>query len=306
MLEINSVAGVPMSKIVIGKPALKYQADNGFVAFSTLASCISEAGEKGWAAGTMFWEYEKSMTTSLISGVGKALAAISGNNDIPVGPQSSSVKTTSTKSTATSTATGEKHSVTVVTTTSVTTATITSTSTHKEEINPTTHTSSSAPVTTTTAPSNPSGGSGSCDSAPAWSSTKIYGGGSDVSGSGTSVSYDGFVWTNKWWTQGDKPGSLGDADPWAKGAACKRTVARRGAIVSAFLEERGTGKAAQHAGTPTNPAVIEDRSVEIEERIVLTGPNEAKVPKNFTRSKRSSHNARRQRAHLARLGNEMS
>ncbi|KAF8315343.1 glycoside hydrolase family 18 protein, partial [Clavulina sp. PMI_390] len=55
--EINSEANVPFNKIVIGKPSASYQADNGYVDFSTLATCITDAGKMGWDAGTMFWEF---------------------------------------------------------------------------------------------------------------------------------------------------------------------------------------------------------------------------------------------------------
>ncbi|KAI1792511.1 glycoside hydrolase family 18 protein [Ganoderma leucocontextum] len=50
-------SGVPASKLVIGKPATTADATNGYVAPSTLASCISEAKAEGWTGGVMSWEY---------------------------------------------------------------------------------------------------------------------------------------------------------------------------------------------------------------------------------------------------------
>jgi chitinase len=65
------------------------------------------------------------------------------------------------------------------------------------------------PTTTTTAP--PTGGSGSCSGVAAWSSSVAYNG-------GAKVSYNGHLWTAKWWTQADTPG--GAAGVWTDGGAC--------------------------------------------------------------------------------------
>ncbi|KAH9849683.1 glycosyl hydrolases family 18-domain-containing protein [Lenzites betulinus] len=65
---------------------------------------------------------------------------------------------------------------------------------------------------TTTAPtSSPTGGSGQCASVAAWSSGSIYTGGQEAS-------YQGHLWTAKWWTQGDTPG--GAAGVWTDDGAC--------------------------------------------------------------------------------------
>ncbi|KAF8659839.1 hypothetical protein AX16_001724, partial [Volvariella volvacea WC 439] len=40
--------GVPLSKIVIGKPAGTGDANNGFMSTSTLASCLAQAKNRGW------------------------------------------------------------------------------------------------------------------------------------------------------------------------------------------------------------------------------------------------------------------
>lgn len=41
--------GVPLSKLVIGKPATASDANNGFMSTSTLASCLQQAKAKGWS-----------------------------------------------------------------------------------------------------------------------------------------------------------------------------------------------------------------------------------------------------------------
>ncbi|KAF9266951.1 glycoside hydrolase [Marasmius fiardii PR-910] len=48
---------VPLSKLVIGKPATQGDASNGFMTTSLLASCLQQAKGKGWSAGAMVWEF---------------------------------------------------------------------------------------------------------------------------------------------------------------------------------------------------------------------------------------------------------
>ncbi|KIY62043.1 carbohydrate-binding module family 5 protein [Cylindrobasidium torrendii FP15055 ss-10] len=54
------------------------------------------------------------------------------------------------------------------------------------------------------------GSGGSCSGTTAWSASAVFTG-------GMTASYNGFVWTAKWWTQGEVPGTT---DVWTKGAAC--------------------------------------------------------------------------------------
>ncbi|KAJ6515099.1 glycoside hydrolase family 18 protein [Mycena vitilis] len=49
--------GVPLEKIVIGKPAGSADASNGFMDANTLAGCVASAKAKGWTGGAMVWEY---------------------------------------------------------------------------------------------------------------------------------------------------------------------------------------------------------------------------------------------------------
>lgn len=52
-----AASGVPLSKLVIGKPANTGDASNGFMSTSTLASCVSQAKNQGWNGGVMVWEF---------------------------------------------------------------------------------------------------------------------------------------------------------------------------------------------------------------------------------------------------------
>jgi len=70
VFEINNsaFANVPLSKLVIGKPATAGDADSGFIPAATLAGCLATAKSKGWSAGAMFWEYPDA-TSSFITQV---------------------------------------------------------------------------------------------------------------------------------------------------------------------------------------------------------------------------------------------
>ncbi|GLB41931.1 putative glycosyl hydrolase 18 family protein [Lyophyllum shimeji] len=50
-------SGVPMNKLVIGKPAGNGEANNGIMAPGDLANCVQQAKSKGWNAGVMVWQY---------------------------------------------------------------------------------------------------------------------------------------------------------------------------------------------------------------------------------------------------------
>ncbi|KAF4593875.1 hypothetical protein EYR40_008670 [Pleurotus pulmonarius] len=52
-----AASGIPLSKLVIGKPATTGDASNGFMSTATLASCLQQAKSRGWNAGVMVWEF---------------------------------------------------------------------------------------------------------------------------------------------------------------------------------------------------------------------------------------------------------
>ena len=57
LFEINKYAGVPLDKLVVGKPAWQSDADDGFMKPSVLGGCLNIAVQNGWKGGAMFWEY---------------------------------------------------------------------------------------------------------------------------------------------------------------------------------------------------------------------------------------------------------
>ncbi|KAI3604594.1 glycoside hydrolase family 18 protein [Moniliophthora roreri] len=74
-----------------------------------------------------------------------------------------------------------------------------------------TTTRTTATTTTRTTTTTRGGGSGGCSGVAAWSSAVAYTGGSQVT-------YNGHLWTAKWWTQADTPG--GGAGVWTDNGAC--------------------------------------------------------------------------------------
>ncbi|KAG2128555.1 glycoside hydrolase family 18 protein [Suillus clintonianus] len=52
-----AAAGVSLDKLVIGKPATKSDASNGYMNTTLLAQCVEKAYKKGWDAGVMVWEF---------------------------------------------------------------------------------------------------------------------------------------------------------------------------------------------------------------------------------------------------------
>lgn len=68
-MQINTYAGVPLDKIVIGKPLDAGAASNGYVDETTLATCIAEAQALGWNGGVMFWEWSTTIGNSFMATV---------------------------------------------------------------------------------------------------------------------------------------------------------------------------------------------------------------------------------------------
>ncbi|KAG6336460.1 hypothetical protein ID866_2631 [Astraeus odoratus] len=52
-----AAAGVPLNKLVIGKPATTSDASNGYVDPSMLSGCLRTAKDQGWSAGVMVWQF---------------------------------------------------------------------------------------------------------------------------------------------------------------------------------------------------------------------------------------------------------
>ncbi|KAF8888132.1 glycoside hydrolase superfamily [Infundibulicybe gibba] len=59
-----AASGVPLSKIVVGKPATSGDANNGYIPPSTLATCLQQGKNQGWMiplpdGGAMVWQYPR-------------------------------------------------------------------------------------------------------------------------------------------------------------------------------------------------------------------------------------------------------
>ncbi|KAJ7625684.1 glycoside hydrolase family 18 protein [Roridomyces roridus] len=52
-----AASGVPLNKIVIGKPGVPADAGSGYMEPAILAGCLATAKAQGWSAGAMMWEY---------------------------------------------------------------------------------------------------------------------------------------------------------------------------------------------------------------------------------------------------------
>ncbi|VDC02895.1 unnamed protein product, partial [Peniophora sp. CBMAI 1063] len=78
-----SANGVPLSKLVIGKPATAADAPSGgYMAPSTLATCVATAAGKGWNGGVMVWEFPDA-TAAWIQTVRGSTFPISGGSPPP-------------------------------------------------------------------------------------------------------------------------------------------------------------------------------------------------------------------------------
>lgn len=62
-----AASGVPLSKIVIGKPATASDASNGFMTTTTLASCLQQAKNQGWNGGAMVWQLDHAPSSWITS-----------------------------------------------------------------------------------------------------------------------------------------------------------------------------------------------------------------------------------------------
>ncbi|KAI1790906.1 chitinase [Ganoderma leucocontextum] len=71
LLEIPK-HGIPLSKLVIGKPATAADASNGFMTPATLATCVKQAKAKGWKGGIMVWQYPHANAAWIKTVKGKA------------------------------------------------------------------------------------------------------------------------------------------------------------------------------------------------------------------------------------------
>lgn len=65
VFEISKNENIPLSKLVIGKPATTSDASSGYMDPHSLGKCYASARSQGWNAGMVFWQYPH-LTTSMI------------------------------------------------------------------------------------------------------------------------------------------------------------------------------------------------------------------------------------------------
>nr|GAT56891.1 glycoside hydrolase [Mycena chlorophos] len=87
--------GVPLNKIVIGKPATTSDASNGYMDPGTLATCLEQAKNQGWSAGAMTWQYPDA-TSSWITEVRADSFPVGSSSGGGGGGSTTSTTTTST------------------------------------------------------------------------------------------------------------------------------------------------------------------------------------------------------------------
>ncbi|KAK7451184.1 hypothetical protein VKT23_012516 [Stygiomarasmius scandens] len=57
VFQIHKSLGIPLEKLVVGKPAVQKDANNGYMEPSALGKCVAQAKKQGWNGGVMSWQY---------------------------------------------------------------------------------------------------------------------------------------------------------------------------------------------------------------------------------------------------------
>jgi len=65
LFEIHQVSGVPLNKLVIGKPAVPGDALNGFMDLTVMSTCLQLAKTAGWNAGAFLWQYPNANSAAI-------------------------------------------------------------------------------------------------------------------------------------------------------------------------------------------------------------------------------------------------
>jgi chitinase len=70
VFQTHHVGGIPLHKLVIGKPLTPDGAANGYMEPEKLKRCMELAREKGWSGGVMYWEWDRTAQGALRAVVG--------------------------------------------------------------------------------------------------------------------------------------------------------------------------------------------------------------------------------------------
>ncbi|CAO3675448.1 unnamed protein product [Umbelopsis vinacea] len=235
-------------KVYIGAPASSSAAGGGYVSAATLTT-IAQTMQADFPSfgGLMFWDASQAYANNRYDKSAKAAVSAAGScNGNFVYPACSAPTWTSTgtytggstvsyngyiweaKWYASNAPSGDPNSdwsiisacggssgTTSTTTKATTTTTTTTTTSSKPQSSSTTITTT---ATTTTASATPTGSGATCSGVSAWSSATAYVGGS-------TVTYNGHLWTAKWWTEAETPSS--SSSVWVDGGACTSTSKRK-------------------------------------------------------------------------------
>lgn len=85
--------GVPLSKLLIGKPGTGSDASNGYMTPSTLASCVAQAASRGWNGGVMVWQYPDATSSWITTVRGKTWPVSGLKTETPAGGNHAGVPT---------------------------------------------------------------------------------------------------------------------------------------------------------------------------------------------------------------------
>ncbi|KAI1796943.1 glycoside hydrolase [Ganoderma leucocontextum] len=202
-------------KIYIGALASSTAGNSGYIDSTTLINIALETRSKYSSfGGVMLWDASQAYANGRFDLAVKNAIRQSGGGGSPTTRHTS---TTAHKTTTTSKSTSTTKSATKMTTvktssTAKTTSTRKTTSTHKiTSTHKTTSTSRTTTKTSTSAKSTSTGSSGSCQGVAAWVNSVAY-------VSGQKVTYNGHLWTAKWWSYGSVPGGIGG--DWADSGKC--------------------------------------------------------------------------------------
>lgn len=103
-----AASGVPLNKLVIGKPANTADASNGYMTPSQLAVCVAQAKQSGWSAGLSVWQYPDQTSEYIqvvwgnAASTGTYTQSSPTSTITPVSPTSASVASASAVSTGSS------------------------------------------------------------------------------------------------------------------------------------------------------------------------------------------------------------
>ncbi|THU85725.1 glycoside hydrolase [Dendrothele bispora CBS 962.96] len=79
VFQIHQSLGIPLEKLVVGKPAVEKDSTNGgYMEPSALGKCVADAAKKDWKGGVMSWQYPNADSKWIQAAAGTALGGSKG------------------------------------------------------------------------------------------------------------------------------------------------------------------------------------------------------------------------------------